>query len=95
VPPPIWAEALGMHILQIIVNTEQPKLVHVIYNHEQKTAVRMAIFEFDAEKENAQEIDYEEFPFLVKSTLKIVQAYIERLEDLNDIEEETEGQEEI
>ncbi len=55
----------------------------------------MAIFEFDAEKENAQEIDYEEFPFLVKSTLKIVQAYIERLEDLNDIEEETEGQEEI
>lgn len=55
----------------------------------------MAIFEFDMNKENAQEIDYEEFPVLVTTTLKIVQSYIEHLEDLNDIEEEIEGQEEI
>lgn len=55
----------------------------------------MAIFEFDMNKENAQEIDYEEFPVLVTATLKIVQSYIEHLEDLNEIEEEIEGQEEI
>lgn len=48
----------------------------------------MAVFEFDMNKENAQEIDYEEFPILVKATLKIVQSYIENLEDLADIDKE-------
>lgn len=51
----------------------------------------MAIFEFDMNKENAQEIDYEEFPVLVTATLKIVQSYIERLDEWNEAnaEEET------
>lgn len=84
-----------MHVLQIIVSTQDPKLVHVVYDHKLKKAVRMAIFEFDMNKENAQEIDYEEFPVLVTATLKIVQSYIDHLEELNDIEEEIEGQEEI
>jgi hypothetical protein len=78
-----------MHVLQIIINPLlEPKLVHALYDNELKKVTRMAVFEFDMNKENAQEIDYEEFPILVKATLKIVQSYIENLEDLADIDKE-------
>lgn len=53
----------------------------------------MAIFEFDMNGENAQEIDYEEFPVLVKATLEIVQSYIRRVHEYQDIDKEIEGYE--
>ena len=88
-PPPIRAGACYMHVLQIIINPLlEPKLVHALYDNELKKVTRMAVFEFDMNKENAQEIDYEEFPVLVTATLKIVQSYIENLEDLADIDKE-------
>lgn len=82
-----------MHVLQIIVGEPDPKLVHVLYNKETRTATRIAIFEFDMNGENAQEIDYEEFPVLVKATLEIVQSYIRRVHEYQDIDKEIEGYE--
>lgn len=82
-----------MHILQLIIDQYDPKLVHAIYDGKTKLLNRLAIFEFDQNKENATEINYEMYESLVRQTTKIVQLYLYKLLEKEELDEDIESQE--
>lgn len=91
-PPPIWVGVYRMHILQLIIGGYDPKLVHAIYDGKTKLINRIAIFEFDQNKENATEINYDMYETLVRQTTRIAQLYLYKLLDKEELDGDIESQ---
>lgn len=72
-----------MHVLHIIISLDfEPRLIRIDYDSKTKVTKRIAVFQFDENNENAQEIDYSEVPKeAMERVIRLINGYLHKMKD--------------